>query len=710
MSDSDRTAGSAARDGDRHGEILAAVSTVAHALFTVGLEMKTPHGLLEPLAVAAGASRVYLFENHLDADGHAVMSQRWEWVAEGIAPQIDNPEMLALPWQTPGLDEMGQHLERGEVYARHSREVAPEFQAILESQQICSILIVPIFTGSVWWGFVGFDECRAERRWRTEEIEALRIGADLFGACLDRRRADRELRESEAKYRELFENATDLIWAIDLEGRFTAVNRALAETLGYEVEELIGRHWQELVPESDQSKRVLEAVREKMEHRRTETRYELRMQRRDGGFVEVEVSSKLLQRAGREVGIHGTGRDVSERRRLEAQLREAVKMEAVGRLAAGVAREFGHLVSAIHGYGERVLARLAPGDPMRTEVAEMLRVGERAADLTRELLAFGRQQPARPTRLDLNELITRRLPTLRRIVGEEVVVVDLTEERVGRIHADPGLVEQVLINLFVNARDAMPEGGRIEISTTVVEGTEIARRGILADPSQSYVRISIRDTGEGLDPATLQRIFEPFFEAREGGRGSGLGLSSVYGMVKQSEGFVFAESHPGHGTVFLVYYPQEEAPGGARRPSGEVRPAELLEGEAGSSELVLLVEDEELIRSLAEQILTDRGYRVVAASSATEALERVADGGEGIDLLLTDVVMPGLSGLDLAQRLRRRQPGLRVLFMSGYADSPLLRAGLAAEGAGFLQKPFSAEVLERRVRDLLDAPPPTAGR
>jgi len=692
------------REVAKRGEILEAVSGIAHSLLSDALVAEPPERLLEPVAIATGASRVYLFENHPGEDGRRLMSQRWERVAPGVEPQIDNPEMLNLPWDTPGLDEMGSVLERGDVYSRHSRDVASEFRAILESQDICSVLIVPVFTGGRWWGFVGFDECRRERHWSRAEIDALRIGADLFGAYLERRRLDREMRESEAKYRELFENASDLFWAIDLEGRFTTVNRAFAETLGYAVDDILMRPWEDFITEPDQREVVRAALREKLEQGREQTRYEVRLRHGDGHFIEVEVSSRAVVREGRPVGVHGTGRDISDRRRLEGQLRQAVKMEAVGRLAAGVAREFSHLVSAINGYGERVLVRLGPTDPMRAEVTEILRVGGRAADLTRELLAFGRQQPARPTRVDVNALISRRIPTLRRIVGEEVNVVDLTDERVGRINADPGLVEQVLVNLFVNARDAMPEGGRIELSTAVVASEEITRRGIAPPPDTHFVKVSIRDTGHGMDSTTLPRIFEPFFTTRERGRGSGLGLSSVYGIVKQCDGYVFADSHPGQGTVFHVYLPQAEAAGTPRRPSGEIRPTEISAESADRSELVMLVEDEELIRNLAEQILIDRGYRVITAANANDALELAGSLQGEIDLLLTDIVMPGLSGLDLAQRLRRRLPRLRVLFMSGYSDSPLLRAGLAAEGAAFLQKPFSAEALERRVRELLDAP------
>ena len=676
------TAGAGAgEDRDRRNDVLEAISTTAHALLDDIHHPDVLGRLLEPIARAVGASRVYLFENHVDENGRLLMSQRFEWVAEGISVEIGNPAMQGLRYDVPGLDEMRRHLERNQVYARHSRDVPPDFRALIEPQAIRSFLIVPVVAGGAWWGFVGFDECRREREWQPLEIEALRIGANLLGAVVERRRLDLELRASEAKYRELFENATDLVWSIDFEGRFTSMNAAAERALGWRPEEMVGRPWEEFIPEPDQREIVRGAIRRKLEDHEERSRYEVRLRARDGQLVPVEVSSRLVYQEGRPVGIDGVGRDVSERHRLEEQLRQAVKMEAAGRLAASIAHEFNHLVAAISGYGERVLARMRASDPLRAEVEEILRAGAQAAELTRELLAFGRQQPVRPTRLDVNELVHQRLPTLRRVVSDEVGVVDLTEVRVGRIHADPDLVEQILINLFVNARDAMPEGGRIELSTAIAEAEEIRRRGIQAVPHPTYVRLSIRDTGHGIEPGAMTRIFEPFFTTRERGRGSGLGLSTVYGIVKQCEGFIFADSHPGQGTVFHVYFPQVEPAGPRRPPSGEVRIAPAAAA-TPHPEQILVVEDEDLIRNLAEQILVDRGFRVLTAASAAEAIEAVGRLGDELDLLVTDIVMPGLSGLDLAQRLRRRQPNLRVLFMSGYSDSPLLRSGLGAGGLG----------------------------
>lgn len=681
---------------------MAVVAQVAQRLLAApDLDAALP-AALEQLGRAMGASRCYLYRNRPGEGGKALASLAEEWCEPGVASQGPRASLRDLPTVEGPYREYGLPLSRGEVVARPTEEFGEPVRTVLAATGTLSVLCVPIFLGRRWWGSLGVDDCRSARRWTADEADVLRSAGGVIGEAAERHRAEGELRESESKFRELFENASDLYWSIDLDGRFASVNRSLAELLGYGVTELVGRSWEEIIPEPDQREIVRRAMREKLELGKSRTRYEVRLRRRDGSFVSIEVSSRLLTREGRAVGIHGSGRDVSERRRLEEQLRQAVKLEAVGRLAASIAHEFNHLLAAITGYGEHVMSRLRAGDPLRAEVGEILRAGERAADLTRELLAFGRQQEARPSRVDLNELIVQRLPTLRRIVGEEVVVVDLTEARVGRIEADPSLVEQVLVNLFVNARDAMPEGGRIEVSTAVAEAAEILRRGLERVGHERYVRLSIRDTGHGIDSGTMARIFEPFFSTRERGKGSGLGLSTVYGIVKQCEGFIFADSHPGQGSVFLVYLPQVES-AAPRRPSGELRLTAPPTPEATRDELVLLVEDEDLVRNLAEQILGDRGYRVVAAANATDALEAVGRLEREIDLLVTDIVMPGPSGLDLAQRLQKRLPRLRVLFISGYSDSPLLRAGLAREGSAFLQKPFTADALERRVRELLDA-------
>ncbi|MCB1009114.1 MAG: PAS domain S-box protein [Acidobacteria bacterium] len=683
---------------ERRGRLLLALASIAQRFLSSGEFEAAVRRMLELLGQATGAERVFLFENETDAQGELLADLRWEWVvAQGPAPRLGDPALRGVRLFSDPYQELAVPLAWGEPVTKGVEELREAVAELLGAPDARSLLVVPLFAGETFWGFLGFEDRRDQRLWSAEEIGALRAAAALFAAAWQRHRFESELKESEEKYRELVENATDAVWSIDLEGRFLSVNHALASLLGYSQEEIVGSPWERFIVEEDQRELVRRAIREKIVEGRARTFYETRLRTRSGDFVDVEVSSRLVERDGAPVAIHGTGRDVTERRGLEDQLRQAVKLEAVGRLAGGVAHDFNNLLTAIQGYSERILSRLKPSDPMRGEVMEILKAGERAADLTRELMAFSRRQPARPRDLDLNHLIERRLDMLRRIVGEDVVVLNLAESRVGAVHADPSMVEQVLVNLSVNARDAMPEGGRIEISTAVAVRQEIVDRGVQTVPDPSYVRLSLRDTGEGMDAETLARIFEPFFTTKELGKGSGLGLSTVYGIVKQCAGFIFADSHPGQGTVFHVYLPRAEsaAPAGpeleaAAPDAGPVR------------ETILLVEDEDMIRSLAEQILVDRGYRVYAASNANEAIEIAGRLRDELDLLLTDIVMPGTSGSDLAQRLLRDRPNLHVLYMSGYSDSLIFRYGMLQENSAFLQKPFSADVLERRVRELLD--------
>lgn len=652
---------------------------------------------------AAAACRACALVQHALAIPDATLRVTGVWPAAGgaAAAAAAHPLHGAPDWQALGADSAAA-LRRAETVRVAVESLPAPFASAFAARGSAGLVVLPAPACEGIETILVVETAEREPPQALAQLLAWPGFGELFAVTNSHFAAVETVRRDEARYRELFDNASDLVWAIDLAGRFTTVNQTMAELLGYEVSDTVGRPWEEFIPGAEQHEVVRSAMRSKLEGRRERTRYEVRLRHRNGTLIPVEVSSRLVVRNGEPIGVQGSGRDLSEARRLEEQLRQAVKLEAAGRFAAGIANEFTQLVGAITGYGERLLSRLKPTDPLRAEVLEILRAGERAGDLTRELLAFGRQQPVHPSRIDLNGFLAQKLPTLRRIVSDDVVVVDLTEERVGRIHVDTGLLEQLCVALFVNARDAMPEGGRIEISTAVADAEEIRRRGIESPLQPAYVRLSIRDSGHGIDPASMARLFEPFFSTRERGRGSGLGLSTVYGIVKQCDGFVFADSHPGQGSVFHVYFPQVEAPLGRRSPSGELRLPPLTEPAAEPRELILLVEDEDLVRSLAEQILTDRGFGVIAAANAAEALEAATRIGRDIDLLLTDVVMPGMSGLDLAQRLQRRDPRLRVLFMSGYADSPLLRVGLAQGGAAFLQKPFSGDALERRIRELLE--------
>lgn len=384
-----------------------------------------------------------------------------------------------------------------------------------------------------------------------------------------------------------------------------------------------------------------------------------------------------------------------ERRRGETRARQSERMEALGWLAAGLARDFDALMTTIHGYGERVLADLRPGDPMRSDVSEMLLAAERAAEMTRDLASLGRRQPARPVRFTLDLWLEERLPLLRRLVGPRIELVVAGEASGAEIEADPDLLEQSLVTFVLDARERLEEGGRLELRSDRLGADELRPHDLGETFEHGAARLVVADDGPPLPAETAHRLFEPFGDGGTPTRGA-LGRAAAYGIVRQCGGVVMVADSPTGGTSFELLLPVAAVARPAAAQEDDSPPAP-----AKQAPTVLLVEDEDLIRHLAEQILLEAGYRVLPAANASEAMEVAAEANERIDLLLTDVVMPGVSGADLAHRLLRHYPEMRILYMSGYSDSLVFRYGVLQERAAFLRKPFSAEALERRVAELL---------
>jgi len=399
---------------------------------------------------------------------------------------------------------------------------------------------------------------------------------------------------------------------------------------------------------------------------------------------------------GQLVRVWGTQRDVTEQRHLEEQFRQSQKMEAVGQLAGGIAHDFNNLLTAILGNTQLLLRELPPGDAMHGDVEEIRKASERAASLTRQLLAYSRRQMLQPEVLDLNVVMAEMDKMLRRLIGEHIDLVAVFAPDLGRVRADPNQIEQVIVNLAVNARDAMPDGGKLTIATANVDLDETFAQAHLGSVPGSYAMLSVTDTGVGMDATVRAHLFEPFFTTKEVGKGTGLGLATVYGIVKQSGGYISVSSEPGHGSSFKIYLPRIATP--AEPPAGAPKG-----GPAPGSETVLVVEDEPAVLTLSRRALESQGYVVLAASDADAALRVVERHGGMIHLLLTDVVMPGLSGRELADRLSAQRPGIRVLYMSGYPGDAVVQHGTLPLGSAFLQKPFSPDGLARKVRDVLDA-------
>jgi PAS domain S-box-containing protein len=510
----------------------------------------------------------------------------------------------------------------------------------------------------------------------------------------ERLRSEQALRVSEARYRDLFENAGDLMATIDLEGRITAVNATFVRAVGYSHDELLQMRLEQLLPPEWQDQ-VLDAREQKLAGAET-TVYEHELLAKDGQRVQVEVASRLMIENGEPVGTEAICRDITERKQLEEQLRQAQRLEAIGRLAGGVAHDFNNLLTVISGYAETLLEGRERSSEF--ELDQIAAAADRATVLTRQLLAFSRRQVLEPRVVDLNEVVDGVTPMLTRLIGEDVELVSSLDPDLHPVLADPSQLGQVLLNLAVNARDAMPDGGRVSILTANVELDDeyVAHHG--ESSVGSHVVLSFSDTGIGMDAETLSHVYEPFFTTKPVGSGTGLGLATVYGIVKQSGGSIWVYSEPGAGTTFKIYLPRSHAAvdSEAATPT-RVAPA------ANGTETILLAEDEVLLRSLTARMLEKHGYQVVSAESSKDALRIVAENGRTFDLLLTDLIMPGLSGGALAKQVRAHAPGIRVLYMSGYSDEVVTRNGSLEPGAPFLEKPFSANELAAKVRETLDA-------
>ena len=509
-----------------------------------------------------------------------------------------------------------------------------------------------------------------------------------------KQRLAQALLDSDERYRFVTENIADAVFLLDLDGRIALGNHRAETITGYAQAELVGRAFFSLLPEAGarEARARLSDVRVGV---KVSPFFEVELIQKDGSRVLLEVHVTSVLKDGQPVARLGVARDITERRYLEDQLRQAQKMEGIGRLAAGVAHDFNNLLTAIGGRCYLVLNALTSENPIRREIEIIQDAAERAAKLTHQLLAFSRKQILDPCVLDLNATVTGIEPLLRRMIREDIEIATALDSAAGRVKADAGQIEQVLLNLAVNASDAMPNGGWLTLATGNVTLDEAYARIHAEVEPGPYVMLSVSDTGHGMTAEVQAHIFEPFFTTKEVGKGTGLGLATVYGIAKQSGGHITVHSEPGHGAVFKLYLPRvEEAPGAAE----PARPTEITRR---GSETVLLVEDDEPLRTLAREILSIQGYTVLDATSPSEAL-RLADAHPGpIHLLLTDVVMPQMNGRQVADHLLAARPGLKVLFMSGYTDAAIVEHGVLEPGTHFLQKPFTPDGVSRKVREVL---------
>ncbi len=607
----------------------------------------------------------------------------------------------AILWVNPAFTRMtGYKLE--EVRGKNPRI----FKSGTHEQAFYSGLWRTILSGHVWRGEMTnrrkdgtlyFEELTITpvRNEAGEPTHFIAIKQDVT----ERKQAEQAIREARQRLDHVVASSPAVLYTLALEGedfRVTWATDNVQELLGVQPRDTYRRGWwQEQVHPEDRAREETLLRGDLLTHGRAAD--ELRIRRQDGSYVWVRSEVRLLRdEAGNPVEAVGSLMDVTERKLLENQYRQAQKMEAVGTLAGGVAHDFNNLLTVINGYSELLLNSLKPGDPMRGLLAEIHKAGERAGSLTRQLLAFSRQQVLEPKVLDLNGVVADAEKMLRRLIGEDVVLAAVLAPSLAAVKADPGQLQQVLMNLAVNARDAMPQGGRLTIETrNVILDEAYAATHAQSRPGE-YVLLAVSDTGSGMDAETKARIFEPFFTTKGPGKGTGLGLAVVHGIVKQSGGHIEVYSEVGTGTAFKIYLPavKERLPSSKSFHGQQPMPR--------GTETILLVEDEDAVRALARHVLGSCGYTVLEAVNGREAVRLAEQPSARIDLLVSDVVMPHLGGRQLAERLAAVKPGLRVLFLSGYTDDAVVRHGVLRAEFAFLQKPFTPTALAQKVREVLD--------
>jgi PAS domain S-box-containing protein len=533
------------------------------------------------------------------------------------------------------------------------------------------------------------------------------LGLAITTSLLDRRYSDQAvaLQASATHYQKFLRQVIDtnphLIFVKDWEGRYVLANAAVADLYGTSVDSVLGKRDADFNPKQEEVDKYLRHDREVMTSQRaTFISEEPATNARTGEirwFQTVKVP--LLSSDGKTPQVLGVATDITERKNLEDQFRQAHKMEAVGRLAGGVAHDFNNVLTIIRAQTEFLLADLPADDPRRGDVLEIQGASDRAATFTRQLLAFSRRQILQPEVLELNAVITGIEMMVRRLVGEDVVLLTKLHPELPRISADPGQLQQALLNLAVNARDAMPRGGTLLIETAVVELDEHYPRQHPTAKSGVHVVLAVTDTGCGMDAVTRSRIFEPFFTTKEPGKGTGLGLSTVYGIVKQSGGHIWVYSELGRGTTFKLYFPPHYGAAKVNEPEPRAAPA------PGSGATILLVEDERPVRSTVRRLLERHGYRVLEAANGQDALTLIAAHNGEINLVLSDMVMPGMGGMELASRVRSVAPKLPVLLMTGYTEEAITRAGEQPHDEQIIEKPFTMHAMLERVRRALAAKP-----
>ncbi len=669
---------------------LRAQTEVARvALSSLQPEILIPR-LLETIGHAQGYASGFFWRVTDEGDAAVCVASFGEGTAQfvGFRQALSDPHSIAVRAIRTGQASFANRVQEDPLGAL----LIPQ---ALRAQAILGLPLVHR-SGSVV-GALTFDDTQNPDRFSERDLTQGAVLASQVAQALENSELFSRVQQLEDQYRVMTESLDDAVYTIDTEGRIRFGNSALERMTGYQVAELLGHPATKLYPAS-MVPLLTERRRRALGGEPVRSHVETEMIRRDGTSLPIELSASSLILDGRIAGRVVVARDITERKHLEAQLFQAQKMEAVGRLAGGVAHDFNNLLTVISGHSQLLLYRLGPGDSSRRHAEEIKNAADRAASVTHQLLAFSRKQVLQPKAVDLNAVVNDMAAMLRPLIGEDIELVIDFGTPLGHVKADPAQLEQVIMNLVVNACDAMPDGGKLTIETAKVEREAAYTRQHAVVRSGPYVMLAVRDTGYGMDAAVQSHLFEPFFTTKEKGKGTGLGLSTVYGIVTQSGGHIEVDSALGRGSTFRIYLPRVEEPiEPALTASPVAKPPE-------GSETILLVEDETEVRDLAHEILEMAGYIVLEAANGDEALRIRAQHEGVINLLLTDVVMPGKSGPEVAQYLAPFYPEMKVLYMSGYTGDAIADRGFLDSETPFLQKPFTLDALAHKVRQVLDAP------
>jgi PAS domain S-box-containing protein len=638
----------------------------------------------------------HLLENTLRSCGHQVVSVGDGAAAWEVLQQEDAPQMAILDWVMPRME--------GVEVCRRARELDKTkliHLILLTAKGDKNDIVAGLEAGANDYLTKPFDRVELRARVQTgERMVEMRLA--MMAELAERKRTEEVLRSNEQRFRSLIENSSDAIALFRVDGTILYASPSTPQVLGYAPLEFVSMNALDIVHPED---RAFVNQRYKMAFKqpRVGMRVEARARHKDGRWLWLECTFTNLCDEPSIGAFVNNYHDISERklaeqalRESEGQLRLAQKLESVGRLAGGIAHDFNNLLTVINGYSDLLLRGKCADESTLIKIGEIKKAGERASVLTRQLLAFSRRQVLQPKVLNLNSSVNNLSEMLQRLIGENIELGLLLKPGLGQVKADPGQIEQVLMNLVVNARDAMPDGGTLLIETANVElGANYGSERVAVQPGP-YIMLTVTDSGHGMDPETQKQVFEPFFTTKEVGKGTGLGLSTAYGIVKQSGGYIWVCSEIGKGTTFTIYLPRVD-----EQMSMACEDATQTALPKGSG-TILLVEDEPMVRNIARTTLEMSGYKVIEAANGREALHIVDQKQEPIDLVLTDVIMPQMGGRELAAHLSARLPATKILYMSGYTDDALMHHGVLETNIAFLEKPFTPDTLSHKVRDLLE--------